>query len=104
MTLRTTARSLAAGALLTLATLGTGAYADGVVEVDDALAAKIQQEIRRQPPSGGDLSGVTVQAENGVLVLNGFVEGLESHRAVHDVLKNIDGLHLNQIDDHLIQQ
>ena len=104
MTLRTTARSLAAGALLTLATLGTGAYADGVVEVDDALAAKVQQEIRLQPPSGGDLSGVTVQAENGVLAVRGFVQGLESHRVVHDVLKNIDGLHLDQIDDHLIQK
>lgn len=101
---RTKARPLAIGALLALATLGTSVYADGVVEVDDALAAKVQQQIRIQPPAGGDVSGVTVQAENGVLVLRGFVQGMETHRSVHDVLKSIDGLHMDQIDDHLIQQ
>ena len=101
---RTKARSLAIGTLLALATLGTSVHADGVVDVNDALAAKVQQEISRKNPSGGGLSGVTVQAKNGVLVLQGFVEGMEAHRAVHDALKSIDGLHMNQIDDHLVQQ
>jgi len=98
---RFNARSLAIGTLLALAALGTNVHADGVVNVDRALAAKVQQQIQLKTPS---LSGVTVQAENGVLVLRGFVEGLEAHRVVHDALKSVDGLHMNQIDDHLIQQ
>ena len=101
---RTNARSLVIGTLLALAALGTNVHADGVVNVDAALAAQVQQEIRLKNPSGGDLSGVTVEAKDGVLVLRGFVEGLEAHRAVHDALKSVDGLHMNQIDDHLIQQ
>ena len=101
---RTNARALTFGTLLALTALGTAVHADGVVNVDADLAAKVQQEIRLKHPSGSDVSGVTVLARDGVLVLQGFVEGLEAHRAVHDALKSIDGLHMDQIDDHLIQQ
>lgn len=102
---KTNARALAASALLAMATLGTSLHAESLIEIDDQLAAKVQQQIHLANSSGGhSLTGVTVQAKNGVLQLNGAIEELEAHRAVHDVLKGLNGLHTNQVDDHLIQQ
>jgi len=50
------------------------------------------------------LNNIRVQAANGVLRIDGFIEGLEARRAVNQVLKGVDGLHTAQIDDHLIQE
>ena len=97
--------TLAASVLLALTTFGSGAWADSVIEIDDALATRVQREIQRLPPiEGHSLSGISVRAMNGLLRLEGFVEGLASRRAVNDVLKNVEGLHMDQVDDHLIQQ
>jgi len=40
---RTSVRTLAASTLLVLASLGTNVYADFVIEIDEALAAQVQQ-------------------------------------------------------------
>lgn len=102
---RKTNLSLAAGTLLVLASLGSTAWADGVIEIDDALAHKVENAIHLLPNvNGQSLSGISVQATNGVLRLEGVVENLESRRAVNDVLKGIEGLHMVQIDDHISQQ
>ena len=102
---RTQGRVLAAGALLGLVTLGTNLHADSVIEIDDALATKVEQDLRLKASSDGhNFTSVTVQAKGGVLRLEGIIKGLDERRVVNDVLKGIDGLHMDQVDDHLYQR
>ena len=87
------------------------ALAAGTVSADselplDEVAEQVRQEIRLIPNASGGTSHqtVTVEVKNDTLVLMGFVEGLEERQAINDVLRNIDGLHANQIDDHIVVQ
>lgn len=104
MTARKSIAPIVAATLLGLGTLGTGAWADSVIEVDHDLAHEVQERIQRLPATGGDNEGaITVEAVDGVLRLSGFVGSLEQRRAVNDVLKGVEGLHMDQIDDHIVQ-
>ena len=104
MTARKSIAPIVVAILLGSSTLGTGVWADSVIEVDHALAHEVQERIQRMPPTNGDTEGaVTVEAVDGVLRLSGFVGSLEQRRAINDVLKGVEGLHMDQIDDHIVQ-
>ena len=94
----------AATALAVVLATGTAA-ADTELPLDQ-VADQVRQEIRLIPNAseGSSHQTVTVEVENDTLVLMGFVEGLEERQAINDVLRNIDGLHANQIDDHIVVQ
>ena len=103
MTARQSIAPILAATLLGLSTLGAGAWADSVIEVDHDLAHEVQERIQRLPRIGDNEGAVTVEAIDGVLRLSGFVGSLEQRRAVNDVLKGVEGLHMDQIDDHIVQ-
>ena len=93
------------------ATVLSAALATGTASADtelplDQVAEQVRQEIRLIPNAseGSSHQTVTVEVKNDTLVLMGFVEGLEERQAINDVLRNIDGLHANQIDDHIVVQ
>ena len=103
MTARQSIAPIPAATLLGLSTLGTGAWADSVIGVDHDLAHEVQERIQRLPRSGDNEGAVTVEAVDDVLRLSAFVGSLEQRRAVTDVLKGVEGLHMDQIDDHIVQ-
>lgn len=103
MTARQSIAPILAATLLGLSTLGMGAWADSDIEVDHDLAHEVQERIQRLPRIGDNEGAVTVEAVDGVLRLSGFVGSLEQRRAVTDVLEGVEGLHMDQIDDHIVQ-
>ena len=103
MTVQKSIAPILVATLLGLSPLGTGAWADSVIEVDHDLAHEVQERIQRLPPLGDNEGAIRVEAVDGVLRLSGFVGSLAQRRAISDVLKGVEGLHMDQIDDHIVQ-
>lgn len=100
-----TPSTLIASAALALVAATATAQADTELPLEE-VAEQVRQEIRLIPNAseGSSHQTVTVEVRGDTLVLRGFVEGLEERQAINDVLRNVDGLHANQIDDHITVQ
>ena len=79
---------------------------DDVVMIDDELAAEVQQAIALLPPGndGTNFGLIDVRAEDGMLVLSGFTEGLEASGKIDRLLRDMDGLDMDKVSDEIVVQ
>lgn len=73
--------------------------------IDDDLAAKLEQDIHLMPPTSetSDVSQITVDAKDGMLVVTGLVDGLESIQNVNQLIQD-SGVDMDKVDNQLIPQ
>ncbi len=92
-------------AALALALVAGTAVADTERPLEE-VAEEVRQRIALIPNAsdGSSHQTITVEVRNDTLRLMGFIEGFEERRAINDVLKSVEGLHADQIDDHIVQQ
>ena len=79
---------------------------DGVAAIDDDLAAEVQRAIALLPPSSGGTSFglIDVRAEDGMIVLSGFAEGLDATGKINRLLQDMDGLDMDKVSNEIVVQ
>ncbi len=70
------------------------------------VAAGLRLSIALMPISsdGSPHQSVTVEVRGDTIHLAGFVQGIEELNGINDIVRGIDGLHANQIDNHIVMQ
>lgn len=92
-----------ATSLLGASLLAGNAFAAAHMEIEQQ-AAELQQAILLQPKIVDDSAQVTVTVEDGRIVLGGFVASLEEMTVVDQVLKDMEGLDMDMVDNNIIVQ
>lgn len=90
---------------LTVGSLGATASADSELPLQD-VADQIVREVRLLPNASGGSGhqSVTATVRNDTVVLMGMLDSNEERAEIDRIIHGIDGLHMNQIDDHIVVQ